>query len=67
MNADEIVIHGVKAIAAAWFSIFFENAFVNRVKRSGFSRCYIDNRFGELVGVPRAFGVTCYSYFPATP
>jgi hypothetical protein len=29
----EVVVHGVEATAAAWFSTFFEKPFVRRVKR----------------------------------
>jgi hypothetical protein len=33
MDANEVVERGVKAMAQAWFSIFFERALVKRVKR----------------------------------
>ncbi len=52
MNADEVVIHRMKR---------------NRggvVLDSGFYPVrYIDDRFGELVGVPRAFGAVSHSSF----
>jgi hypothetical protein len=34
MDADEVVEHGVRAAAQAWFSIFFEKALVQQVKRT---------------------------------
>src|SRR5882672_4776741 len=45
------------AIAAAWFSTFFEYAVRSLPRRN------IDDRLGELVGVPRAFGVASHSGF----
>jgi len=33
VDAAEVIVHVVGAIIALWFSTFFENAFVSRVKR----------------------------------